>query len=218
MVKNSWGMNIENKMRKHTFPIESFVAGWYIDPKICDDLIDLFKENKEHHNEGVIGGPYNVEQEKKHSTDLGIHPTWDEPRFVAYKNALKECTQAYQEVYPEVKGFHKFSMTEGANIQYYPAGGGYFAEHCERTSRMENRCLVWMTYLNDVPEGGTHFKYQKITSPAKKGLTLIWPPDFTHTHNGQISETHDKYIITGWFGYNRTIGMPDPTERFGHTG
>ena len=39
-------------------------------------------------------------------------------------------------------------MTEGANIQYYPPGGGYFAEHCERTSKMENRCLVWMTYLN----------------------------------------------------------------------
>jgi hypothetical protein len=29
-----------------------------------------------------------------------------------------------------------------------------------------------MTYLNDVPDGGTEFKYQKIISPAKKGLTL----------------------------------------------
>ena len=36
-----------------------------------------------------------------------------------------------------------------------------------------------MTYLNDVPDGGTHFKYQELTAPAKKGLTLIWPTDFT---------------------------------------
>jgi hypothetical protein len=32
-----------------------------------------------------------------------------------------------------------------------------------------------MTYLNDVDDGGTDFLYQKLTTPAKKGLTLIWP-------------------------------------------
>ena len=93
-------------------------------------------------------------------------------------------------------------MTEGANIQYYRPGAGYFAEHCERTSKNENRCLVWMTYLTDTPDAGTHFKYQNITTPCKKGLTLIWPTDFTHTHSGQISDKHEKYIITGWFGGN----------------
>ena len=36
---------------------------------------------------------------------------------------------------------------------------------------------------------------------AEKGLTLIWPTDFTHTHSGQISKTHEKYIITGWFNF-----------------
>ena len=196
---------------------ESFVAGWIIDEKICDDLIDLFNENKSYHKEVVLARPYNENEKLQHSTDLGIHPEWDEPRFIPYKKALKECTGAYQELYPEVKGFHRFSMTEGANIQHYPPGGGYFAEHCERTSRMENRCLVWMTYLNDVPEGGTNFKYQKLTTPAKKGLTVIWPTDFTHTHSGQISKTHEKYIITGWFGFNRQIGAPNPQETMGQT-
>jgi hypothetical protein len=181
---------------------ESFVSGWIIDEKICDDLIQLFKDNKEHHKQGVIGGPFNVNKKLKNSTDLGLHPDWDEKRFVAYKNALKECVGLYEKLYPEVNGFNAFGIKEGANIQYYPPGGGYFAEHCERTSKMEKRCLVWMTYLNDVPNAGTNFKYQKLTTPAKKGLTVIWPTDFTHTHSGQISDTHDKYIITGWFGYN----------------
>jgi hypothetical protein len=181
---------------------ENFIAGWTIDEKICDDLIQVFKDNKEQHKPGVIGGPYNVNKEKKNSIDIGLHPDWDEPRFVAFKNAMKECVGSYEKLYPEVKGFNGFGMTEGANIQYYPPGGGYFVEHCERTSKMEaKRCLVWMTYLNDVPNAGTNFKYQKLTTPAKKGLTLIWPTDFTHTHSGQISDTHEKYIITGWFGY-----------------
>tara|TARA_B100000929_G_scaffold264994_1_gene231781 strand:+ start:1908 stop:2498 length:591 start_codon:yes stop_codon:yes gene_type:complete len=193
-------------MREFILPYESFIAGWYIDIQICDDLIDLFNENKEHHKQGVIGGPYSVRKEQKDSIDLGLHPDWDEPRFMAYKKVLKDCCSLYEEKYPEVKGFHKYGMTEGANIQYYPPGGGYFSEHCERTSKMENRCLVWLTYLNDVPNAGTHFKYQNITSPSERGLTLIWPTDFTHTHRGQISKTYDKYIITGWMGYTRQVG------------
>ena len=58
-----------------------------------------------------------------------------------------------------------------------------------------------MTYLNDVPAGGTEFMYQKITIPAIKGLTVIWPSDWTHTHRGQISNEYKKYVLTGWFNY-----------------
>ena len=78
-------------MIKLDTPHESFVGGWHIDEKICDDLIQLFKDNKEHHKEGVIGGPYNVNKELKHSTDLGLHPDYKEDRFVAYKNALNSA-------------------------------------------------------------------------------------------------------------------------------
>ena len=188
-------------MREHKFPYESFIAGWYIDPQICDDLIDLFNDNKEHQKIGVSGGPYNVQKNVKDSIDLGLHPDWDEPRFVAYKNALKECVGLYEKLYPEVKGFNAFGMTEGANIQHYPPGGGYFAEHCERTSKMETRCLVWMTYLNDVPNAGTHFKYQNVTSPSERGLTLIWPAEWTHAHKGNKLIRGYKYIITGWLNF-----------------
>ena len=55
-----------------------------------------------------------------------------------------------------------------------------------------------MTYLNDVPDGGTEFLYQNLTTKAIKGNTVIWPATWTHTHRGQISQTHEKIIITGW--------------------
>ena len=59
-----------------------------------------------------------------------------------------------------------------------------------------------MTYLNDVEDGGTEFYYQGLKTKAEKGLTLIWPSDFTHTHRGIISNTKEKYIATGWFSYD----------------
>ena len=58
-----------------------------------------------------------------------------------------------------------------------------------------------MTYLNDVEDGGTEFKHQDITTPAEKGLTLIWPSGWTHVHRGQISNRKEKYIITGWYAF-----------------
>ena len=194
-------------MKDYGFSEDTFIGGWFIPGSICDDLIQLFKDNKEHHKKGVIGGPFNVNKEKKDSIDMGIHPAYDDPRFKEYTEALKHCVDRYTDKYPEVKEFNKFGMVEGANIQYYPPGGGYFVEHCERTSMMENRCLVWMTYLNEVPEAGTHFKYQDTTAPGMKGLTLIWPTDFTHTHRGVISKTQEKYIITGWMGYVKQPGQ-----------
>ena len=184
-------------LEEHKFPLESFIGGWYINPNICSALIDLFHKNPKHHKQGVIGGPYNVNIENKDSIDLGIHPNYTDPAFENYKKSLKQCVELYENKYPELKEWNAYGMTEGANIQYYRPGAGYFAEHCERTSKNENRCLVWMTYLTDTPDAGTHFKYQNITTPCKKGLTLLFPSDWTHTHKGEKSNQH-KAIVTGW--------------------
>jgi hypothetical protein len=56
-------------------------------------------------------------------------------------------------------------------------------------------------YLNNVKKAGTEFKYQGIKTECKKGLTLIWPSAFTHTHRGIINKKNEKYIITGWYSY-----------------
>ena len=60
-----------------------------------------------------------------------------------------------------------------------------------------------MTYLTDVVgEGGeTEFYYQKLKIKPKKGLTLIWPSDWTHTHRGIPAPDEEKVIITGWIHY-----------------
>jgi hypothetical protein len=64
------------------------------------------------------------------------------------------------------------------------------------------RHLVFMTYLNTVDdEGETEFWYQRKYIQPRKGRTLIWPAEWTHTHRGIPSQTQDKYIITGWYSY-----------------
>ena len=55
--------------------------------------------------------------------------------------------------------------------------------------------------MNDVPNGGTHFKYFNHTEKAEKGKTVIFPSDWTHTHVGQITNEHEKTITTGWISH-----------------
>jgi hypothetical protein len=110
----------------------------------------------------------------------------------------------YIEKYPDANKVKKFGVFENINIQQYQPNQGFYPWHCENTgekSLARDRHLVFMTYLNTVEDGGTEFKFQNLTIPAKKGLTLIWPATWTHMHRGVISKTSVKTIITGWFSF-----------------
>ena len=38
-------------------------------------------------------------------------------------------------------------------------------------------------------------------SDLKKGLTLLWPAEWTHAHKGNLLKADSKYIITGWMHF-----------------
>ena len=62
--------------------------------------------------------------------------------------------------------------------------------------------MAFMTYLNTVnKDGETEWFHQKIKIKPEKGLTLIWPSDWTHVHRGIVAKEETKYIATGWFSY-----------------
>tara|TARA_R110002153_G_scaffold35209_1_gene104798 strand:+ start:651 stop:1235 length:585 start_codon:yes stop_codon:yes gene_type:complete len=188
------------KMKEHKLPKDSFILGRYIPNKICDNLIDLFNKNKRYTTLGKCG--FQVRPKNKKSLDLGLNSR--DSNLVEYNECLNKIIKEYESIYrfKEI-GVQAFNnIKENTNIQYYKPREGFYTYHTERTGiDSTTRCLVFMTYLNNVDNGGTEFLFQKLKLPAKKGLTLIWPSDFTHTHRGVISKTQEKYILTGWMNY-----------------
>ena len=89
------------------------------------------------------------------------------------------------------------------NLRRYDEGGHFGVLHAERTSlNVLHRVLAWMTYLNDVPEGGeTEFPMFGLKIKPEKGKTLIWPAEWTHAHIGTVVKRGNKYIATGWMHY-----------------
>ena len=158
--------------KKHDLPKDSFIQGWYMPEEICDGLINYFNKNRDKAKPGssLYEGKITPDKKIKDSLDLSLGNNNYEKGIFEYRLHLQEILNLYVKEYPE-RG------AKGRNME---------------------RVLVFMTYLNNVENGGTHFKYQDITTPAIKGLTVIWPPDWTHTHKGQISDDK-KMIATGWF-------------------
>ena len=196
-------MNENFKVEDTIIETPMFIGSCMIPDKICDDLISYFDKNERVATPGLsINLKYGdeINNNKKESLDLRItpddyhFPIWD------YRQYLQNALEKYTKQYDEVNHLSVFRVGENYNIQKYPIGGGFKTWHFERSCPKDiSRHLVFMTYLNDVDDGGTEFKYQKFTCPARKGLTLIWPTDWTFTHRGQVSHTKEKYIITGWY-------------------
>lgn len=189
-------------MKKYKLNKKNFIGGYFIDKKLCDNLIFYFNKNinKTSLGKTLENNFITANKEIKESLDLSIYE--EESVIIDYFKELQNCLNEYVKTYPSLNLINKFNLFKPINIQYYKKNQGYKKWHCERSNlTTSNRVLVFMTYLNNVKDGGTNFMYQKITTPAKKGLTLIWPPDFTHTHKSQISKKYEKYIITGWFSF-----------------
>ena len=105
-------------------------------------------------------------------------------------------------IYPETYRMDRYQMCENYNIQHYEPGEGFKDWHSERgTVEDSKRVLVFMKYLTNTKNAGTHFKYQNLKTECKKGSTVIWPAEWTHTHRGIISNKHPKTIITGWWSF-----------------
>ena len=185
---------------------KSFIGAWFIpDLKVCDELIEYFKRSSEK-EPGQIGHDREVNKAIKDSLDLHVEPPeFSHPTLRKYVINLMEVTKNYTEKYEAARAVNAWGITENMNIQYYEPGAGYKQWHTERIGKLipsVTRHLVFMTYLNDVfDEGGTEFYYQKIRTQPRKGLTLIWPADWTHLHRGIVSPSEEKYIITGWFDF-----------------
>jgi hypothetical protein len=183
----------------------NFIYEGHINHALCDKIIEYHKNNPQKY-EGVTLNNYGMfnklNKHEKDSTDVLL---LDENLYEEYCKEIKKIVNTYITIYPSCNFYSPFGINEGVIIQHYLPNGGYKVWHTERGSannQTSNRHLVFMTYLNDVTDGGgTEFLNQSLTVQAKKGRTLIWPADWTHTHRGVVSPSQEKYIITGWLNF-----------------
>ena len=125
--------------------------------------------------------------------------------FEKYFHNLFYCYQDYVTEWPFLATFAENLQISSFNLQRYQRGQHFENLHTERSSIATlHRVFAWMTYLNDVDQedgGSTLFSHYDLAIQPRKGLTLIWPAEWTHAHKGNVLKANNKYIITGWMTF-----------------
>ncbi len=187
-------------------PNPHFIGAWSINPTyICEDIINYFEVNLSKQRLGVSG--VGVNPDHKDSIDIIVKPKEiilpGNEIFKTYFDKLFECYKNYIEEWPFLKEIAQNLEIGSFNLQKYKPGQHFKKVHTERASiNSLHRIFAFMTYLNDVQEGGsTYFTHYDIEIQPQEGLTLIWPAEWTHAHKGNILKKGSKYIITGWINF-----------------
>ena len=188
------------EINKSEYP--HFIGCWDIEnTSLCKKLIDFFENNLSKQVQGITASGRDLTKKKR--IDIKITPNdLKNAKYLVFKdyiNELNNCYLDYLLQWPFLKTVLKEIDIESFNIGRYEVGDHFGITHSERTSQNTlHRFFAFMTYLNDVENGGeTYFSHFKIKIKPKQGKTLIWPAEWTHAHSGEVVKYGKKYIVTG---------------------
>jgi len=185
----------------------------------CDLIcryFDKLYENKDEHRYQYGGGEPGKRElgrfDHQIFLDLDNNPVSD-----AIMNCLSNCWELYRKKYWVVDHICIDMKFEEIKLQKTPPRGGFHDWHCEVNDLgVVDRCIVWMLYLNDIPEGEgeTEFLWQGLRIQPKAGRMVIWPAFYSHTHRGNTVYSKNKYIATGWGNYYYPDNNQDVSDYF----
>lgn len=167
-----------------------------LDEPTCQEIIRRF-ESDERKIAGLAYGPDGpfVHPHKK-SIDLHISslPEWKDLDIRIFQSC-EDALRQFLEKHYELSGGPL--RDTGYNIQRSEPGD-HFKPHIDSAfgvTVVRRMALIW--YLNDVEEGGeTVFEFQGVSVKPKRGDLIIFPPFWTHRHEGVTPVSGTKYIIT----------------------
>ena len=187
-----------------------FIGSWEMEASICDQIVAYYDKHKDKQKQGE-SGKGTIDLETKNRKDISISPQELNLKgneiFNEYFGTLFEFYKDYNKQWPFLTSITSRLEIGRFNIGKYQPGQHFQKIHCERTSlNTLHRLFAFMTYLNDVDEGGsTYFTHYGLDIKPKKGLTLLWPAEWTHAHKGNVLKSGLKYIITGWLTFPKSI-------------
>jgi hypothetical protein len=165
-------------------------------PEVCDEIVRRF-EADERKAPGLAYGPNGpFIHEAKKSTDLRISSfqDWQDLDMVLF-TSCSNAMNKFLEKHPELN-MGQLRDT-GYNIQRSVPGDRFTAHIDAAFGATVYRKVAFIWYLNDVEEGGeTVFEFQGVTVKPKKGTMIMFPPFWTHRHEGRTPLSGTKYIIT----------------------
>ena len=180
--------------------MENFIRVYdnVITTDFAKQLIAMFEESPQHHEEVVLEGHRSFKQ-----INLQMHPEWEPfskalgEVFFRYIDRYMEDCNVSDKMFPKHFAFEHFRLK-----RYLPNGVDEFDDHVDVGSiDSSRRFLVFFLYLDDNVGGHTDFPQFNISVPPNTGRMLMFPPMWTHLHAGRKPIDKPKYIIGSYLHY-----------------
>ena len=169
-----------------------------IDESLSKQLIAMFEESPEHHEEIVLEGHRSFTQ-----VTLQQHAEWRpfanvlQDTFNAYITKYMEDCNVTDMMFPQQYSYEMFRMK-----RYRPNDVDEFAAHVDVGNYdSARRFLVFFCYLDANKAGHTTFPQWDIAVKPETGRLLMFPPLWTHCHAGTKPIEKPKYIIGSYLHY-----------------
>ncbi len=180
-----------------------FIGAWNINDGIMSEIIDYFNSSHESHEVTKLASGL-LDKNKRDSIQLSVTPKEIEKNnltfFKNYLLEIKKCLNDYNKEWDLLSHSLKKSYISKISIEKFLISGHHIDYHFARLNiSSSHKVLTWITLLDDVKEneGSTEFKYLDCNIQPKKGLTIIFPSDWTHAHRQNILKTQEKFILHG---------------------
>jgi hypothetical protein len=195
--------------------MEDFIRIWpgKVSPEDCQATISAFEEivNNPELAEHIHNNARQFSNKNLGRKDLAVfleNPALNKLDLASkYLYYIHDCLMEYIEEFGQLQDV-PLSNGSCLKLQRTLPMGGYHVWHYENGDLPKHfpRELVWMVYLNDMPEGEgeTEFLYQKKRIRPTQGTVVFWPAGMTHPHRGLTVYSQPKYILTGWYFKTRT--------------
>ncbi len=170
-----------------------------LDPDFCQQVIGRFESATDQHHQGAMGPGAVVDDTIKRSTDLRI------TGLAQWRDVDERLLKSLQHGLSLLSGLHPFFSSNAFRDMGYQlqrsAPGAFYRWHVDSgPGPLSQRQLVAIWYLNTVsePGGATEFFHQQVQVRPEAGKLLLFPPFWTHLHQGETVGAGHKYIATTW--------------------
>ena len=169
-----------------------------ISKEFCDQLIAMFEESPEHHEEIFLEGHRSFTQ-----VTLQQHAAW-RPFAIELQNVFDQYISRYMEdcnvtnkMFPQQYSYEMFRMK-----RYLPNDIDEFSDHVD-VGNLDSarRFLVFFLYVAENERGFTDFPQYNIRVVPKVGRMTMFPPLWPWLHAGVKPIDKPKYIIGSYLHY-----------------
>lgn len=167
--------------------------------ELCEEVIRRFEADERKH------GSTTAARDKPRlrsgtMLQIGDLPEWQDISD-AYSTALEKNLQAYAKAFPTLQQLISGPATKRTPplLERIEPGQGFGMHIDASIAGTHDRMVAVLMYLKDVEQGGeTQFPFQSIQVKPRAGLMVLFPPYWTHPHQGTSPVSGLKYNLTSY--------------------